>query len=138
MKPANLLVTRAPAGEVVKLSDFGLARTYEASGLTGDGGTPAYMPPEQVTDSRRARPAADQYAAAATMYHLPTGTGLYEEPNSVPEMFHRILADEPIPLRSGAEPLPGPSGPVIRRALVHDPADRFPDVRELLATLAGG
>ena len=52
--------------------DFGLARVYEASqlsGLSGDGefgGTPAYMPPEQITSYRNVAPTADQFAVAET------------------------------------------------------------------------
>src|SRR5439155_16024433 len=135
VKPGNLLVAAGAAGEVVKLSDFGLARAYQGSGLSGlttdgsAGGTPAYMPPEQVTDFRRARPAADQYAAAATLFHLLTGSGVYEPAETAGEALGRILSAEPIPLRPGAPPLPDPFGPVIRRALARDPAARFPDCR---------
>ena len=57
------------------LAEFGLARAYQASAMSGltmtgtPGGTPGYMPPEQVMDFRNARPASDQYAAAATLIH---------------------------------------------------------------------
>src|SRR2546421_8925055 len=78
VKPSNLLVVPGPGGELVKLSDFGLARTYETSSMSGltvadsTGGTPSFMPPEQVTDFRGVKPTADQYAAAATLYFLVT------------------------------------------------------------------
>mgnify|MGYP002780623242 CR=1 FL=1 len=131
-------------GEVVKVSDFGLARAYESSGLSGlttdgsAGGTPAFMPPEQVTDFKRVKPAADQYSAAATMYYLLTGSGVYEPTKSAGAMLGQILSAEPIPLRPGAPPLPGPFGPVVRRALARDPAARFPDVRAMRRALLGG
>ena len=57
---------------MVKVADFGLARVYEASPLSGltlsgsAGGTPPFMPPEQVRDLRSVQPPADQYAAAGT------------------------------------------------------------------------
>ena len=63
-------------GKTVKLADFGLARVYQESrlsGLTlnGDwGGTIAYIPPEQLTQFRQVKPAADQYSAAATLYSM--------------------------------------------------------------------
>lgn len=72
------LVTQDGGREVVKLSDFGLARVYQASkmsGLTmkGDlGGTLPYMAPEQITDLREAKPAVDQYSAGATLYKFLT------------------------------------------------------------------
>ncbi|HYH68892.1 MAG TPA: FHA domain-containing serine/threonine-protein kinase [Urbifossiella sp.] len=141
VKPSNLLVRGAPGSEVVKVSDFGLARAYEESSMSGltvantSGGTPAFMPPEQVTDFRSVRPAADQYAAAATLFHLLTGRGVYEKARSTQDMLRRILVEDPIPLRPDAPPPPGRFGPVIRRALARDPADRFSSVRAMLASL---
>jgi serine/threonine-protein kinase len=144
VKPSNLLVVAGPTGEQVKLSDFGLARTYETSSMSGltvadsTGGTPAFMPPEQVSDFRGVKPAADQYAAGATLYYLLTGTHVYERCKSVPELLKRIAADDPIPLRPGSTVLAGRCGAVIRRALSRDPAARFPDVRVMKQMLLGG
>jgi serine/threonine-protein kinase len=144
VKPSNLLVVGPPGAEIVKVSDFGLARAYEESSMSGltvaneSGGTPAFMPPEQVTDFRSVRPTADQYAAAATLYQLLTGRRVYERSNSTQEMLRRILVEDPIPLRAEAPPLPGSFGPVIRRALARDPSQRFPDLRAMLAALHAG
>jgi eukaryotic-like serine/threonine-protein kinase len=142
VKPSNLLVAGAPDAEVVKVSDFGLARAYEESSMSGltiantSGGTPAFMPPEQVTDFRNARPAADQYASAATLYQLLTGRSVYERADSAQQMLRRILVEDPIPLRPDAPPLPPPFGSVIRRALSRDPEARFPDLRVMVAALS--
>lgn len=144
VKPANLLVVEGPSGDAVKVADFGLARAYESSGLSGlttdgaSGGTPAFMPPEQVTDFKRVRPAADQYAAAATLYYLLTGRPVYEPGASARETLGLILSTDPIPLRPGAAPLPEPFGSVIRRALARDPAARFPDTHAMRRALLGG
>jgi serine/threonine-protein kinase len=141
VKPGNLLVVGSPGEEVVKVSDFGLARTYEASSMSGltvanaSGGTPAFMPPEQVTDFRSVRPEADQYAAAATLYYFLTGSNVYEPCGSVQGMLRRILVEDPIPLRPDAAPLPEPFGPVIRRALAREPKDRFPSIRTMREAL---
>jgi hypothetical protein len=143
VKPSNLLVVPEAGGERVKLSDFGLARAYETSSMSGltvaesAGGTPAFMPPEQVTDFRGAKPAADQYAAAATLYHLLTGSHVYEKCATVPDLLAKIASEDPIPLRPGAAGLPGRCGPVVRRALARDPAARFPDARAMRAALGG-
>lgn len=144
VKPSNLLVVSGPDGEQVKLSDFGLARTYETSSMSGltvadsTGGTPAFMPPEQVSDFRGVKPVADQYAAAATLYYLLTGTHVYERCKTVPELLKKIAAEDPIPLRPAATVLAGRCGVVIRRALSRDPAARFPDVRAMKDALLGG
>ena len=58
IKPANLLVTEDNGRETVKLADFGLARICQASTLSGLtfrgelGGTPAFMPREQILNFR--------------------------------------------------------------------------------------
>src|SRR5436189_104546 len=68
IKPANLLVEEAGGREVPKLADFGLARVYQTSQLSGltmmgdVGGTVAFMAPEQITHYREAKPPVDQYA----------------------------------------------------------------------------
>src|SRR5439155_1648080 len=78
IKPGNLLVTEVNGHEDVKLVDFGLARVYQASklsGLTLEGqvaGTAPFMAPEQIHNFREAKPPVDQYAAAATLYNLLT------------------------------------------------------------------
>src|SRR5206468_1220411 len=72
VKPANLLLGEEDGKQVVKVADFGLARVYQGSPLSGltlsgdSGGTVAYLAPEQITQFRRARPCSDQYAAAAS------------------------------------------------------------------------
>jgi serine/threonine-protein kinase len=143
VKPSNLLVVAGPEGETVKLSDFGLARTYETSSMSGltvvdsTGGTPAFMPPEQVNDFRGVKPSADQYAAAATLHYLVTGTHVYESCRTVPELLKKIAGQDPIPLRPGAAAIPGRVGEVIRRGLSRDPAARYPDVRAMRAALLG-
>ena len=74
IKPANILIEVHPKRRVVKLADFGLARAYATSQLSGlsvngqIGGTIAYMAPEQITHFRDAKPHTDQYASAATLY----------------------------------------------------------------------
>jgi serine/threonine-protein kinase len=139
VKPGNLLLSGQPGGEVLKLADFGLARAYQTSLMSGlttpgqSGGTPAFMPPEQVREFRMARPAADQYSAAATLYYLATGQHIYEQPRSAMDLMARILQEEPIPLRAGPPhpALVGALGPVLCRALRRQPEERYDDVRAL-------
>src|SRR5271170_4348134 len=85
VKPANILLSHPDSDdERVLLGDFGIARWVDdASGLTGTNmtvGTVAYAAPEQLMgeqlDGR-----ADQYALAATAFHLLTGTPLFQHSN---------------------------------------------------------
>jgi eukaryotic-like serine/threonine-protein kinase len=134
IKPANVLLADLPNGKrQVKLADFGLARVYRASqisGLThlGDlGGTPAYMPPEQITNYREVMPAADQYSTAAMLYHMLTGRWVFDL-QPMPAGLLTILNKEPVPLCSRRPDLPHALGTVIHKALAKNPADRYPDV----------
>jgi serine/threonine protein kinase len=133
VKPANVLVVSTPAGEQVKLADFGLARTYQESplsGLTHSGmaaGTPQFMPPEQITDFRGARPAADQYSAAATLYYLMTGCYAYEG-DTTAELFRKKLTEDPVPLAARRGDVPGEVVSAVHRALARRPEERFTDV----------
>jgi eukaryotic-like serine/threonine-protein kinase len=72
VKPGNLLLRRD--GEL-KISDFGIARAVELSGLTEAGmilGTAAYLAPEQAR-GEEVGPAADVYGLAAVLYELLSG-----------------------------------------------------------------
>jgi serine/threonine-protein kinase len=141
IKPGNVLVAPEAGREVAKLADFGLARAYQASPLSGltmtgaAGGTPAFMPPEQVLDFRSVRPAADQYAAAATLYHLLTGRPLYDGVIRAVDLFVRILQADPVPLRQRRPDLPEALAAAVHRALARQPEARFPDVAALRAAL---
>ena len=132
IKPANLLVSGELGQEAVRVADFGLARTYQESALSGltlsgsAAGTPQFMPPEQVTDFRGAKPAADLYSAAATLYHLLTGKYIYDS-ERMADLFRQILLENPVPLRSRRPELPAGLEAVVHRALARLPADRYAD-----------
>jgi serine/threonine-protein kinase len=142
IKPANILVTTAGGGEVVKLADFGLARVYQSSHLSGltmsgdIGGTVAFMAPEQITHYREARPPVDQYAAAATLYNLLTDEYIYDLPREFPKQLAKILNEDPVPVRARRPDVPEELADAVHRALARDPADRFADVRAFHTALA--
>ena len=124
VKPANVMLT-TPDGDDqrrVLLGDFGIARSAdETSGLTATNstvGTVAYAAPEQLMgDQIDGR--ADQYALAATAYHLLTGTQLF--PNSNPAVvISRHLNAVPPPV-STMRPDLAALDPVLANALSKDP-----------------
>ncbi len=82
VKPANIMLTHVDddGEQRILLTDFGIARNVDdISGLTTTNmtvGTVAYAAPEQLMgDDIDGR--ADQYALAATAYHLLTGVQLF-------------------------------------------------------------
>ena len=143
IKPANLLLTVEEGFEVVKLADFGLARVYQASQLSGltmtgeIGGTAAFMPPEQLTNYRQAKPAADQYAAAATLYSLLTGTLIYDMPKELHEQFAMILNEDAVPIQMRKPDISPLLAKAIHKALAREPEDRYPTVAEFRRAILG-
>jgi serine/threonine-protein kinase len=137
VKPANVLVEAVPGRAVARLADFGLARVYQASPLSGltmhgeVGGTVAYMAPEQVTHFREAQPPVDQYAAGATLYTLLTGRTVYDLPAQFIDQLMLLLQEDPVPIRTRRPDLPDELAGVIHRALAREPGSRFADVEGL-------
>jgi eukaryotic-like serine/threonine-protein kinase len=145
IKPGNVLVTKIKGREVAKVADFGLARVYQASTLSGltmtgqVGGTPLFMAPEQITSYREAKPPADLYAAAATLYHLLTDLPIFDA-RELEELYRMILCEAPVPVRSRRPEVPLGLAEAIHRALAKEPEDRFPDagaLRQALMPFAG-
>jgi serine/threonine-protein kinase len=142
IKPANMLVTREGSRDVVKLSDFGLARIYQTSrmsGLTQNhewGGTAPFMAPDQINDLRATKPPADQYGAGATLYNLLTDRYVYDFPERLHAKIMKILLEDPVPIRQRRPDLPEELATIIHRSLARDPAARFTSVREMRRALA--
>ena len=135
IKPRNVLVARAEGRPVVKLTDFGLARIYLTSPLSGltvtghTAGTSGFMAPEQITDFRGVKPAADQYAAGAMLYYLLTGKKVYDFPAEIQRQLLMMLQDEPVPIRDRRAEIPAELSAIVHRALARAPEDGSPDVR---------
>jgi serine/threonine-protein kinase len=128
INPANIMLTHVDdhGDKRILLADFGIARNLEdVSGLTATNmtvGTVAYAAPEQLMgEAIDAR--ADQYALAATAYHLLTGSPLYPHSNPAVVISRHLNAAPPALADTRAE-LAG-LDPVLAAALAKNPADRF-------------
>ena len=122
VKPGNVLL--ADDGRV-KLTDFGVAVSTGSVPITQTGeviGTAAYLSPEQV-EGHRATPASDVYALGLVGYECLAGHLGFDGESSVQVALRRIR-EMPAPL---PDDVPGPVRELIHRAIVKDPAVRFPD-----------
>jgi serine/threonine-protein kinase len=141
IKPSNLMISTDSGHDEAKLGDFGLARVYQASNLSGltltgsTGGTVAFMPPEHITNFRMVKPAADQYAAAATLYKLLTDKFVYDLPRKFDQQLLMILQEPPVPIATRRPDIPAELASVVHRALAREPEARFPDVRAMREAL---
>ncbi len=121
LKPENILIT---TGQVVKLMDFGLARTPESPNLTQEGaivGTFAYLAPE-VIQGQPATVQSDLYALGVMLYELATGQPPFAGDNAALVSHHLATAVTP-PQRINPALFP-PLSDLIERLLSKRPADR--------------
>jgi serine/threonine-protein kinase len=142
IKPSNILLTTGHDGRtMLKLSDFGLARTYQASQISGltvtgaSGGTPIYMSPEQVRHFRDVKPAADQYSAAATIYYMLTGRTVFDPIGEYMSVMLQVLEGKVVPIEERRPGIPAEVARVIHRALKPIPDERYADVHEFARAL---
>lgn len=130
VKPANIMLTHLDDGDDerrILLADFGIARNLDdISGLTVTNmtvGTVAYSAPEQLMgediDGR-----ADQYALAASSYHLLTGSHLFPHSNPAVVISRHLNAAPPALADTHAQL--AKLDAVLAVALDKDPTHRFP------------
>ena len=137
IKPGNILLT---SGGVAKLVDLGFAKqgdtpTDEALTMAGSSmGSPAYMPPEQVTDASVVSHTADVYGIAATFFHAVTGKTPYAGRTVAAIMAAVVRAPVPDP-RQFLPELPAAISELTMWAMAKEPGHRPKDaasfVREL-------
>jgi serine/threonine-protein kinase len=166
IKPANILFTRTDDGrEVIKLADFGLARTLPAQwkeGLSASVevtrlvdqvptrvvGTAGFIPPEAFDDGlwNGARPSelekgvqADVFALGVTLYHALTGRLPFQQPGEVgkPALINPLapMVHELVPPRVIHPSLDVELDAICQRALRKSPTNRFRDAYDLATAL---
>jgi serine/threonine-protein kinase len=138
VKPANILLTHPESGDQrILLADFGIARwVNDVSGLTATNmtvGTVSYAAPEQLMGARLDG-RADQYALAATAFHLLTGAPPFQHSNPAVVISQHLSASPPA---IGVQrPELSALDPVLAKALSKDPKDRFQRCDDFARALA--
>lgn len=120
VSPQNILIDRTG---VVKLADFGIARTAERVSRTATGvlkGKVPYVSPEQV----RAEPydhRADIYALGVVLFELATGRTPYDAPSEAAVIYQIVQGRGDLHLLDRCDPV---LAAAIRACLATDPAAR--------------
>ena len=137
VKPANLLVHGGPAGQLVKVADFGAASPIGHAPAGGPPtpalGSSAYLSPEQLAgaplDAR-----ADVWSRGVVAYEALTGWPPFGAPTGA-ALAEAIATRPHLAASKRRASLPRALDAWLDRALEKRPSERFADAREMAAAL---
>ena len=139
-KPGNIFMTAGSGSPVFKVADYGLSKAFELAGMsgfteTGEAvGTKAYMSRAQAINYKYAKPDVDVWSAAASYFHMLTGT----TPKNFSGGQHPIsviVSGKARPVQEFNPNIPDAMARVIDRALIDDPKIGYSTAAEFRAEL---
>jgi serine/threonine-protein kinase len=140
LKLSNLFLADEDGTKRIKVLDFGISKVGEENEehhLTSTMmlvGTPHFMAPEQIQNSRNVDARADIWSLGVILYRLITGK-LPFEGNSL-SVAAAIMSGGVVPIRATLEEVPEGLSFVVSRALRRDPARRFQNMQAFAKALA--
>ncbi|HLI89937.1 MAG TPA: protein kinase [Ktedonobacteraceae bacterium] len=134
IKPQNILINTS---DMVKITDFGLARSRETVTLTQSNvfmGTAYYISPEQAESGRSADTRSDLYSVATVLFEMLAGRPPYEGETAVDIVIKHM--NDKIPSLCRLRPdLPVEMDLFMQKALAKLPADRYATPHEFIVAL---
>ena len=133
VKPQNVLVDEEGSA---KVTDFGIARSMDDSGLTAEGrvlGTTDYVSPEQAL-GHDVNGQSDIYSLGIVLYEMLTGDVPFHGENQVSVAMKHVREDLPDVKRRRPEISAGLAA-ILDRMTCKDLRKRYPDARTLQADL---
>ncbi len=106
------------------------ALTYEGQIL----GTPGYIAPEQIVDSRRADIRADIYSLGCTLYYLLTGKPPFHG-GSLYDVLHAHRISDAVPLNRAPPDVPVEVAAIATRMIAKDPHERYQTPKDVAQAL---
>ena len=141
LKPENVFLAREASGQFqIKLLDFGIAKVMDVAGGMGARtktgallGTPAYMSPEQVKNSRNVDPRSDLWSAGVMTWEMLSGRVAFPAPTEYARLA-AVTSVTPDPLEK-LDPQLAAISRVVERGMQKDPAQRFASAMEMARAL---
>ena len=131
LKPDNIMIDDKLN---VKIIDYGLSKIIDFSSITSTGtqiGSPLYMSPEQLKDSKHIDYRADIYALGIILYEMLTKNIPYKAA-TLPELLMKILNDPIIPPKQYNPNISDGIENIIFKATAKEPFARFQTIEEFL------
>jgi serine/threonine-protein kinase len=133
IKPANILITK---DDVVKLSDFGIARAVTTQTMTQAGmvmGSVYYTSPEQA-QGLEIGPPSDLYSIGVVLYQMLVGKLPFTGESPVTVALKHVSQRPPDIDTDDGKVSPAMAA-IVRKLLQKDPADRFASASEVAKAL---
>ncbi len=141
LKPQNILLKGREGQWIAKVSDMGIAKSFDQAGFSGMtvtgnyAGSPLFMPPEQPINFKRFKPVSDVWAMGATCYNILTG--------SYPRDYRRgqdpmevVLYGKIVPIRQRDPHVLSQVAEVIDHSLATKMSERYQHAGEMYEALA--
>jgi serine/threonine-protein kinase len=97
-------------------------------------GTPDYVAPEQIRDSRAADIRSDLFSLGCTFYHMLAGRPPFAGLDTLDKLHHQQAVD-PVPVELLRPDVPASVAVVVRTLLAKRPRDRYQDPAEVATVL---
>lgn len=144
LKPSNLFLAQRPDHTcTIKVLDFGISKLLgtesgDQVSLTRSGamlGSPRYMPPEQIRNTKTVDERADLWSLGMVLYELLVGAAMYDAV-TFPALCMAVVNDPAVPLRARRSDAPEGLEAVLLRCAQKDANLRFSSALELALALA--
>jgi len=133
LKPENIFLCRRDDGsDLVKLLDFGIAKSRQDSRLTGQGelfGTPQYMAPERILGNDTGG-SSDIYALGVVFFEMLSGELPFNAPD-VATFFVKHMNEPARSLQALNSRIPAALDELVGKMLAKDPKDRPVDAHRI-------
>lgn len=126
IKPTNIMMD---SSLFPKITDFSIAHISEATLDMGLLGTPRYMSPEQLKDSKVSA-ITDIFSLGCVLYEMLAGVKAFPGDNHFSIMY-KISNEDPVPVSSLRSGIPKILDEIIQKTLAKNPNDRYQSCIEL-------